>query len=94
MGRMKEEYMAMVSRELYDISNGMDGEAEVWAAHRINEIYGRLQKVMNDFEFVKTVMAEAEDTFYTGDVYEDACLEDEEFEELFEILEKLENIVR
>lgn len=93
MGRMKEEYMAMVSRELYDISNGMDGEAEVWAAHRVGEIYVRLQKVINDFEFVKTVMAEAEATFYTGDIYEDACLEDEEFEELFETLEKLEDII-
>jgi len=92
---MKEKFMDAVADNMALISNHMDGEADRLIAREVESLMGDLDKIMEKFAILKATLDEAEEE-YSKDFYEEMCNDDiygEDFEEWWETLEKLEDIL-
>lgn len=94
MANMKKELMDKVADNMALISNRMDGDAGTFIACEAECLMADLDKIMQKFAVLKATLDEAEEEY--GEVYEEICNDDvygEDFEEWWETLEKLEDIV-
>lgn len=94
MGKMKEELMDKVADNMALISNRMDGDASTFIACETECLMADLDKIMQKFAVLKATLDEAEEEY--GEVYEEICNDDvygEDFEEWWETLEKIEDIM-
>ncbi len=94
MGKMKEELMNKVADNMELISNHMDGDAGNFIAGEVECLMSDLDKIMQKFAILKATLDEAEEEY--GEVYEEICNDDvygEDFEEWWETLKKLEDII-
>lgn len=96
MGRMKEKLMDAVYNNMNLISNHFDGEAENFITGEMETIMADLDKVFQKFAILKETMNEVEETM-DGDIWEHCCNVElygaDEFEEWWETLEKIEDIM-
>lgn len=94
MGRMKQELMDAVANNMALISNHMDGDATDFIACETENLWAQLDEIVQKFAVIKATLDEAEEEY--GEVYEEICNDEaygKYFEEWWETLEKLEDIM-